>query len=65
MSGEHIMETEKDNGEFATIEVYKPCSEHINDFGITGVYGSFFICPYTETLLLNDYSDGCIIPNNY
>ncbi|GJW71535.1 F-box protein-like protein [Tanacetum coccineum] len=65
-SGEPIIETEKDDKGFTKIKVYDPCSEHINDdFGITGVNGSFFICPYTETLLLTDHSDGCIIPNNY
>ncbi|GKA73971.1 F-box protein-like protein [Tanacetum coccineum] len=61
MSGEPIMETEKDYGEFATVEVYKPFSEHINDLGINGDTDSFFICPYTETLLLIDHSDCCNI----
>ncbi|GJX93031.1 putative F-box domain-containing protein [Tanacetum coccineum] len=64
-SGEPIIETEKDDKGFAKIKVYDPCSEHIIDFGVTGVNGSFFICPYAETLLLTDYSDGCIIHNNY
>nr|GFB86065.1 hypothetical protein [Tanacetum cinerariifolium] len=64
MSGEPIMETEKDNGEFVTVEVYKPCSEHKNDLGINGEHGSIFICPYTETLLLVDHSDSCIISND-
>ncbi|GJU66198.1 putative F-box domain-containing protein [Tanacetum coccineum] len=65
MSGEPILETEKEYGKFAKVEVYKPYSEHINDFGITGVNGSFFVCPYTETLLLTDHSDSCIISNDY
>ncbi|GKB07278.1 hypothetical protein Tco_0835562, partial [Tanacetum coccineum] len=65
-SGEPIIEIKKDEEGFTKIKVYEPCSQHINDdFGITGVDGSFFICPYTETLLLTDHSDGCIIPNNY
>nr|GEX14065.1 retrovirus-related Pol polyprotein from transposon TNT 1-94 [Tanacetum cinerariifolium] len=64
MSGEPIMETEKDYGEFATVEVYKPCSEHINDLGINGETGSFFICLYTETLLLIDHSDCRIVSND-
>ncbi|GJR60485.1 reverse transcriptase domain-containing protein [Tanacetum coccineum] len=65
MSGEPIMETKKDYGEFiAKAEVYLPCSEHINDLGINGEDGSFFICPYTETLLLVDHSDCCIISND-
>ncbi|GJU30157.1 F-box protein-like protein [Tanacetum coccineum] len=63
--GEPIMETEKDDGDFATIEVYKPCSEHINDLGIIGKNDSFFICPCTETLLLVDHSDCCIISNDH
>ncbi|GKD42250.1 reverse transcriptase domain-containing protein [Tanacetum coccineum] len=64
MSGEPIMETEKDKGEFVTVEVYIPCSEHINDLGINGDHGSIFICPCTETLLLVDHSDSCIISND-
>ncbi|GKB69382.1 putative F-box domain-containing protein [Tanacetum coccineum] len=65
MSGEPIMETKKENEGFATVEVYKPYSGHINDLGINGEIGSFFICPYTETLLLVDHTDGCIISNDY
>nr|GEU79148.1 hypothetical protein [Tanacetum cinerariifolium] len=65
MSGEPIMETEKEDEDFATVEIYKPCSEHINDLGINGETDSFFICPYTETLFLVDHSDGCIISNDY
>ncbi|GKD84654.1 F-box protein-like protein, partial [Tanacetum coccineum] len=61
MSGEPIIETQKDNGEFATVEVCKPCSEHINDLGINGEIDSFFICHYTETLLLINHSDCCNI----
>nr|GEX14066.1 hypothetical protein [Tanacetum cinerariifolium] len=64
-SGEPTKETEKDYGEFATVEVNKPCSEHINDLGINGETGSFFICPYTEMLLLIDHSDCCIVSNDY
>ncbi|GKC86279.1 F-box protein-like protein [Tanacetum coccineum] len=64
MSGEPIMVTETDDVEVATVKVYKPCSEHINDLGINGEYGSFFICPYIETLLLVDHSDCCIISND-
>ncbi|GJS70357.1 putative F-box domain-containing protein [Tanacetum coccineum] len=64
MSGEPIMETETDHKEVATVKVYKPCSEHIKDLGINGEDGSFFIFPYTETLLLVDHSDRCIISND-
>ncbi|GJV83270.1 hypothetical protein Tco_1523168 [Tanacetum coccineum] len=64
MSGEPIIETETDDKEVATVEVYKPCSEHIKDLGINGEDGSFFIFPYTETLLLVDHSDCCIISND-
>ncbi|GJW18471.1 putative F-box domain-containing protein [Tanacetum coccineum] len=64
MSGEPIMVTETDDVEVATVKVYKPCSEHINDLGINGEYGSFFIFPYIETLLLVDHSDCCIISND-
>ncbi|GJY35090.1 F-box protein-like protein [Tanacetum coccineum] len=64
MSGEPITETEKNFGEFAKVEVYKPCSEHITDLRINGEHGSIFICPYTETLLLLDHSDCCIISND-
>ncbi|GKA73631.1 hypothetical protein Tco_0779933 [Tanacetum coccineum] len=64
MSGEPIIETETDDKEVATVEVYKPCSEHIKDLRINGEDGSFFIFPYTETLLLVDHSDCCIISND-
>ncbi|GJS70358.1 retrovirus-related pol polyprotein from transposon TNT 1-94 [Tanacetum coccineum] len=64
MSGEPIMETETDDKEVATVEVYKPCSEHIKDLEINGENGSFFIFHYTETLLLGDHSDCCIISND-
>jgi F-box interacting protein len=63
-SGEPILETVTEDGQFAALEVYEPCSEHINNLGIYGERGSFFICPYTETLLLIDHSDGCIISND-
>ncbi|GJU13679.1 reverse transcriptase domain-containing protein [Tanacetum coccineum] len=51
--------------EFAALEVYEPCSEQINDLGIKGEKESLFMCPYKETLLLADHSDGCIISNDY
>ncbi|GJZ42420.1 hypothetical protein Tco_0589306 [Tanacetum coccineum] len=35
-SGEPIVEIKKRNQDFTKIIVYDPCSEHINDFGITG-----------------------------
>lgn len=63
-SGEPIMETVKKDEQFAALEVYKPCSEHIDNLGIYGESSSFFICPYTESLLLIDHSDGCIISND-
>nr|GEW57836.1 cytochrome P450 [Tanacetum cinerariifolium] len=62
-NGEPIMES-TEYEELAALEVYEPCSEHINNFGINGETGSFFICPYIETLLLIDHSDGCIIFND-
>ncbi|GKA26335.1 F-box protein-like protein [Tanacetum coccineum] len=63
MSDEPIMITGTDDEEVATVEVYKPCPEHINHLGIDGEHGSFFIFPYIETLLLGDHSDCCIISN--
>ncbi|GJX89753.1 F-box protein-like protein [Tanacetum coccineum] len=62
MSGEPIMETQF--RWYNTVEIYKPCSEQINDLGINGDCGSFFIYPYTETLLLVDHLDCCIISND-
>ncbi|GJU83586.1 F-box protein-like protein [Tanacetum coccineum] len=64
-SGEPIMETVKEDEQFAVLEVYEPCSQHINNLGIYGVFGSLFICPYKETLLLADHSDGYIFSNDY
>nr|GEV62431.1 reverse transcriptase domain-containing protein [Tanacetum cinerariifolium] len=55
-SGQPIMETGKEDEEFAALEVYEPCSEHINNLGIYGEKDSLFICPYKETLLLADHS---------
>ncbi|GKD21724.1 reverse transcriptase domain-containing protein [Tanacetum coccineum] len=51
--------------EFGALEVYEPCSEQINDLGIKGEQGSLFMCPYKETLLLADHSNGCIISNDH
>ncbi|GJZ46686.1 reverse transcriptase domain-containing protein [Tanacetum coccineum] len=64
MSGEPIIETEKDGEVFATVEVYKSCSEHINDLGINGEIDLFFICHDTKMLLLIDHFDCCIVSNN-
>nr|GFB04854.1 hypothetical protein [Tanacetum cinerariifolium] len=56
---------EENAEEFAALEVYEPCSEQINDLGIKGVMYSLFMCPYKETLLLADHSNGCIISNDH
>nr|GFD03349.1 hypothetical protein [Tanacetum cinerariifolium] len=64
MSGEPIMETQEEFTWYGTFKIYKPCSEQINYLGINGSPGSFFIHPYTETLLLVDHSDCCIISND-
>nr|GEU69368.1 hypothetical protein [Tanacetum cinerariifolium] len=63
-SGEPIMETIKEDQQFAALEVYEPCSERINSLGIFAEFGSLFIFPYKETLLLADHSGGCIISND-
>ncbi|GKE71431.1 reverse transcriptase domain-containing protein [Tanacetum coccineum] len=39
MSGELIIEIENHYGESATVEVYKPSSEHVNELGINGEDG--------------------------
>ncbi|GJX62156.1 reverse transcriptase domain-containing protein [Tanacetum coccineum] len=62
-SGQPIMETVEEDAEFAALEVYEPCSEHINNLGIYGENDSLFIFPYKETLLLADHSGCCIISN--
>ncbi|GJS47972.1 F-box/kelch-repeat protein-like protein [Tanacetum coccineum] len=54
-SGQPIMETGKEDEEFAALEVYEPCSEHISNLGIYEEKNSLFICPYKETLLLVDH----------
>nr|GEX68354.1 hypothetical protein [Tanacetum cinerariifolium] len=51
-SGEPIMETVKEDQQFAALEVYEPCSERINSLGIYAEFDSLFIFPYKETLLL-------------
>ncbi|GJX61694.1 F-box protein-like protein [Tanacetum coccineum] len=63
-SGQPIMETVKEDEEFAALEVYEPCSGHINNLGIYGEEDSLFIFPYKETLLLADHSGCCIISND-
>ncbi|GJW03443.1 reverse transcriptase domain-containing protein [Tanacetum coccineum] len=65
MSGEPIMETKNVYKEYPTVEIYKLCSEQINNLGIEGKHGPFFVSPYAETLLLVDHSDSCIISNDY
>nr|GEX77096.1 hypothetical protein [Tanacetum cinerariifolium] len=66
-NGELVMETAKVVGQFATIELYehfaalyKPCSEYINNLGISGEKHSFFMGSYKETLLLLDELDSCV-----
>ena len=63
--GEPIMKTVTEDEHFAALEVYEPCSKHINNLGIYGEIDSFFIFPYMETLLLADHSGCCIISNDY
>ncbi|GJX50899.1 hypothetical protein Tco_0277744 [Tanacetum coccineum] len=64
-SGEPIMETEIKGEKYAAIKVHEPCSDHINDLGIYGKRYSFFVSPYTETLLLSDHMDCCIYSDGY
>ncbi|GJT68543.1 hypothetical protein Tco_1020023 [Tanacetum coccineum] len=70
-SGEPIFETVKDFRPFNTLDiydlfntldvntldVYDPCSQQINNLGICGVEGSFFMDSYRESLLLVDHSN--------
>ncbi|GKE25526.1 probable galacturonosyltransferase 7 isoform X2 [Tanacetum coccineum] len=70
-SGEPIFETVKDFRPFNTLDiydlfntldvntldVYDPCSQQINNLGICGVEGSFFMDSYKESLLLVDHSN--------
>ncbi|GJQ94053.1 reverse transcriptase domain-containing protein [Tanacetum coccineum] len=62
-NGELVMLTEKEDEQFATLELYEPCSEHVNNLGISGQMGSFFMESYKETLLLLNHSNGCVYPN--
>ncbi|GJT35414.1 putative F-box domain-containing protein [Tanacetum coccineum] len=55
-NGDVIVETSIKDYE-AALEVYEPCSEHINGLGIRGEVGSFYGSSYMETLLLLDHSD--------
>ncbi|GJQ94763.1 hypothetical protein Tco_0005902 [Tanacetum coccineum] len=59
-NGEHVMETQKEDEEFAALEVYDPGSERISNLGIYGEKGSFFMDSYKETLLLLNHSNGCV-----
>ena len=59
-NGELVMETKKKDQEFTALEFYQPLKEHINNLGISGEIGSFFMDCYKETLLLLNHSDGCV-----
>ncbi|GKB55339.1 probable galacturonosyltransferase 7 isoform X2 [Tanacetum coccineum] len=56
-NGETIFEIRKEGVRLATIDVYDPRSQQINNLRISGVEGSFFMGSYKESLLLLDYSD--------
>ncbi|KAJ0443376.1 putative F-box domain-containing protein [Helianthus annuus] len=51
-SGEHIIEIVDD--QYAHLVAYKPHSKQIDDLGIEGWFGTFFMHPYIETLSLLD-----------
>ncbi|GJX87327.1 probable galacturonosyltransferase 7 isoform X2 [Tanacetum coccineum] len=55
--GETIFQTRKEDTRFTTLDVYDPCSQQINNLGISGVGDSFFMDSYKESLLLLDHSD--------
>ncbi|GJS81267.1 putative F-box domain-containing protein [Tanacetum coccineum] len=59
-NGEAIRETENDTRVSSRLEVYEPCSQHINDIEISGNCSSFAVTSYVETLLLLDRSDSVI-----
>ncbi|PWA96090.1 F-box domain-containing protein [Artemisia annua] len=59
-NGEGIRETEDGTKGSSRLEVYEPCSQHINDIGISGNSSSFAVTSYVETLLLFDRSDSVI-----
>ncbi|GJV43443.1 probable galacturonosyltransferase 7 isoform X2 [Tanacetum coccineum] len=61
---ETIFETVKEDVSFATLDVYDPCSQQINNFGIFGLRGSFFMGSYKESLLLIDHLDSRIYYDN-
>ncbi|GKC59547.1 hypothetical protein Tco_1087145 [Tanacetum coccineum] len=52
-SGQPLLETVKKDEEFAVLEVYKPCSKHINNLGIYEEHGDFRLShPYYDQLIL-------------
>ncbi|GJY03342.1 F-box protein-like protein [Tanacetum coccineum] len=63
-NGEALTTTEKEDKQFAALEVYYPSSEHISNLGIYGKDGSFYMSSYKETLLLLNHSDGCVYPDH-
>ena len=60
MSGEPIADTQMHERHYTTLDVCEPCSQHINDIGISGNSSSFAVTSYVETLLLLDRSDSII-----
>ncbi|CAI9270575.1 unnamed protein product [Lactuca saligna] len=62
-SGEPIMEVKDYYKEVAALVVYEPSLGYINNIGISGNYGSFFVGSYMETLLLLDQADCSVYSN--
>ncbi|CAH1435512.1 unnamed protein product [Lactuca virosa] len=62
-SGKPIMEVKDYYKEAAALVVYEPSLGYINNIGISGNYGSFFVGSYMETLLLLDQSDCSVYSN--
>ena len=57
-----VLETEKEDEQFAAVQLYNPCSEYVNNLGIFGEKSSFFMASYKETLLLRDELDYFVCP---
>ncbi|CAH1435515.1 unnamed protein product [Lactuca virosa] len=62
-SGEPMMEVKDYYKEAAALVVYQPSLGYINNIGISGNYGSFFVGYYMETLLLLDQADCSVYSN--